>query len=192
MDYEKLLAALIAQGSHTGGHFVQAETPDDPMRDAPVGLDVRHMIETGMDSPDNWQAPKKGDLYAGLRMSHADYLADKNRKEAELHGAGFEFQDKIRNMIEDPELQKSVSVMNALIKAGFLAGAVDKVTQGKASYKGGDVGALEKTSGNRHTKDLVMASALYDLYKSRNPGGDVSFGFDVIDGAPGARATLRW
>lgn len=192
MGFKELIQAyIIGQGSHTGGHFIQAQNPDNPMRDVPMKLDARNLVEN-WDIPDKWSPPREDNPYKDLHMSHKDYLADNNRKSADIHGAGFAEQDRIRNLIDDPETKKDVSIVNALIKGAYLAGVPMKLS--KQIRSGGDIEGMEATSGNKHIKEFVGASALWDLLKGTGAikNQNIDYGFDVIDGAPGGRITARW
>lgn len=154
---ELLQAYLIAQGSHTGGHFIQAQNPDDPMDDVPISLDLKNLTE-------KWRTPD-------------------NRTAADIHGAGFGFQDTIRNLIPDEETRNNVGEMSALIKGLYLAGVPMKLS--KQMKSGGDIEALERTSGNRYVKPLVGISALADLY-------DIPIKFTTVNGAPGLMYSMRF
>ena len=184
MDIEKLLLAyLISQGAHTAGHFYQAQNSGNPLRDVPIKLDAKNLAEQ-WDVPDKWSAPHRGgDPYAGLRMSHEDYIADNNRKTTDIRGHGFAMQDRIRETIDDPETKKNVATMGALIKGLYLAGVPMMLS--KQINSGGDIEGMEQSSGNKYVKHLVGASALADVY-------GLPVQFTTVDGAPGLMYTKRF
>jgi hypothetical protein len=85
-------AYIIAQGSHTGGHFAEANRQDVPMK-----LDMKKLSE-------DWNQDK---------ISKKDAT--------DIHGKGFEFQDLISSGA-DGKTREDVSKINALIKAFYLVG----------------------------------------------------------------------
>ena len=98
----------------------------------------------------------------------------------------------MRNLIDDPETKKTVSLVNDLIKGLYLAGAPMKMWNQLASGSGGDIAGMEQASGNKYVKPLLGASLVADLLTAKNPNSKWSYGFDVIDGAPGGRINFRW
>ena len=185
MDIPSLLAAyLISQGAHTGGHFAEAQR-----QNVPISLDTRNLAE-------DWTVPFPKDLaskpdprYAALYESAPDQMKDYRRKESMMNGAGFVQQDQARDMFSG-DTKSNVATMNAILKALYLSGAADKFSN--VGYKKGDIGGMEKASGNQNTKALLAASILGDIYAAQNPNSNWSYNFDVIDGSPGGRINFRW
>lgn len=193
---EQLLAAYaISQGTHTGGHFYQANNPGNPMRDVPMRLNPQELVEE-WNIPDDWQPARPGGAYNALHMPYEDYLADNNRKAADIHGAGFAMQDRIGNALQGTEIQRPVLGMNALIKGLYLSGAPMKLSQ-QLNQSGGDIGGLERTTGNNYIKELLAASALWDAIRAYSGVGTgknaLQVGFDTFDnGTPGIIFTKHW
>ena len=110
------------------------------------------------------------------RRGHSKNAAD----ETGWHGAGFKAQDRLKNALNSPE----VDLMTGLYKILY------PVTQKKFSptgIEGGDIGGMARSSGNKHVKELLAASSVWDVLKGaglidRRPG---NLNFTVIDGAPG-------
>lgn len=186
------IAYLIAQGAHTGGHFIQAQNPGNPMRDEPMRLDVRNLQEIwknwDSNNPghliDRWTAAPPGSPVARAQMSHEDYLKDIDKKATDIHGAGFAWQDNIRNLIPDKETRDNVGKMSALIKGLYLTGVPQKLSR-QITSTGGDIEDMKRVSGNKYVKPLVAASALADLY-------DVPLKFTTINGSPGLMYNMRF
>lgn len=108
-----------------------------------------------------------------------------DRNAARMHGAGFEAQDNITRPMND----KAINLANALYKALYASG----VTLAGSNMKSdGDIGATTEKSGNKYTRELVLASALSDLMKSQQSNPNMGLRFHVTDGAPGLMLDYRW
>ena len=178
-----ITALLIAQGSHTGGHFRQATNPGNPMRNERMGLDLKDLAET-WEVKDKW-SPAPG--YERLQMSHEDYLNDNKKKAADIHGAGFATQDRVRDMM-DGKPRSDVSKANALIKLLYLAGVPSMLSKMNGSK--GDIKELKEVSGNKYIPELLGLSVLSDLLQK--PDSRTSLGFTVQNGAPGLLLNYKW
>ena len=157
MDLRSLIAAyaLSAGLIHPYGH-VDAGNRND----IPVSLDYKNLAE-------NWDTRKGG-----------------NRAQTDLHGGGFEMQDRISGLANSPELNS----VNALYKLLYLAGS-----HKMGGAQEGDVNAMERTSGNKNVNALLAASVLSDLYKSQNPGQNWNVGFTTLGrGTPGLTYNRRF
>ena len=123
-------------------------------------------------------------------MSESWKTRDK-RKNGDIHGAGFYMQDRMRDEIDDHEMKKKVATVNALIKAFYLTDGPGKLSG--SLEQGGDIRGMEKTTGNHYVKPLIALSILEDIRQAKSKdNGKLSYGFDVVDGAPGGRVTYRW
>jgi len=182
MDIPKLLAAyIISQGAHTGGHFNEANS-----QGVPISLDAKNLIEDWEVKSKRLDPEKvKSSPYRDFILSNEQIENDNNRKRASIHGAGFSMQDKVRDLINDPETKKDVSLMNAAIKAAYLLGLPQKLSSEITSSKNNDIGGMKNASGNRYVKGLIAASGLMDLYKTNHPEGNSSIQFTTVNGAPG-------
>lgn len=146
-------------------------------------MDISSLINAGLLS---------GALMASHEGSHSSAASDSNvllrwggdkysfdnatpRAAAEIQGAGFSGQDRLKNALNNTEQDRLFSGINALHKLTYLL------------RDRGDISGMEKASGNKHTDKLVAASALWDLLKGSGvidrDAGNVDF--TTIDGAPG-------
>lgn len=178
-----LTALLIAQGSHTGGHFRQATNPDNPMRNESINLDTKKLKES-WNVRDEW-SPAPG--YEDLQISHEDYLKDNRRKNIDIHGAGFTTQDRVRDMTTG-KTREDVSKANAIIKALYLAGVPSMMTGLNRGQ--GDIKAIKHLSGNKYVSEMIGMSILSDLLQK--PDSRTSLGFTVQNGAPGLMLNYKW
>ena len=182
MDIPKLIAAyLISQGAHTGGHFNEANSQNVPIR-----LDAKNLIEDWEVKSKRLDPEKvKSSPYRDFILSNEQIENDNNRKRASIHGAGFSMQDKVRDLINDPETKKDVSLMNAAIKAAYLMGVPQALSKKISDGNNEDIGGMEKTSGNKNVKGLLAASILADIYTMKNPKSNSNIQFTTVNGAPG-------
>lgn len=168
-----LEAFLISQGAHTGGHLQEAE-----IQNVPIDLNLKHMSE-------NWEIRPytlglneiRKSPWGHLWLSNEERANDENRRRAAIHGAGFSMQDRVRDMIDDPETKNNVSNMGALIKGLYIAGIPGKMSK-ELGKLGGDIEGMKRSSGNKYVKHLVGASALADVY-------GIPVQFTTVGGAPG-------
>ena len=116
---------------------------------------------------ENWQTPSS------------------NSNSARMNGAGFETQDRITPMMNS----RAMDLANALYKALYASGLT---FAGNNFNQGGDIRATESDSGNKYTKELVLASALSDLIRSKQDNPNWNMRFHVTDGAPGLMFDYRW
>jgi len=148
---------LSAALAHPYGHVSEGGKKGVPMR-----VDYRNMVE-------KWEGKAKN-----------------KKDETDIHGAGFETQDKVGRATKGSKLEESMRLVNSLYKLGYMMGIKSKGTPG-------DFDLMEQSSGNKYTKPLVGLSALADLYKAKNPNskGDLSFS-TFGQGAPGLLYTRRF
>ena len=140
MDFKKLAAALALSA---GAVHPLGHVSEGGKRGVPMRVDYKNMVE-------NWQ---------GEPRSAGD--------EAAIHGAGFKAQDDVARALEDKDSREAAYLANAILKGGYAAGVADKMAKGMTS--GGDIGGMERASGNRLTRPLVGFSAVMDLIKSQRP-----------------------
>jgi len=156
MDIEKLIAAGLfsSLAAHPYGHIAEASKEGRP-----ASVDYR----TGTESyNDEGLSPEK---------------------KANIHGAGFEMQDRMANAMDSPEMHG----FNAVYKTLFPY-IVDKMG---SAIPGGDIGGMERSSGNKYIKPILGASAFYDAYKAMHPDNNVNVGFSTFGkGTPGLMATV--
>ena len=129
---------------------------------APVSIDWKHGVE-------NWNPSTNIDP----------------RHKTEGYAAGFNIQDKIAQGLQGNDLELSMRLANALFKLGYLGGV-------KPSQTLGDPALIEQSSGNKYTKSLLGASALFDLWKSQNPQSNFDLSFITPNGSPGLLGTLHF
>ena len=110
------------------------------------------------------------------------------RKDSEIAGGGFGIQDKLAQGLGQDD--SSMRLANALYKLGYMS----KLTlpQSSLAYGGGDVEQMQRESGNKYTKSLLGASALFDLWKSQNPKSNFDLQFVAPNGSPGLMGTWRF
>jgi hypothetical protein len=162
MDF--LTALALAQAAHTGGHFIEASRKDMPMQ-----LDVKNFVE-------NWGTPPPGPKFQENQVTGKPEQVPgglSRRGEADIHGAGFAFQDLMERAVDNPNMGKA----NAFIKALYLAGVPNKLS--KTMIEDGDIGGMER-SGGKYVKPSLALSAIADYF-------DAPVSFQVTDGAPGLR-----
>lgn len=106
--------------------------------------------------------------------------------ETAWNGAGFAAQDKFKDAVNNPELDLVTGVSKLFYP-------MLQKRLAPMGVQGGDIGEMERVSGNKHVGEMVAASALWDILKSRGMVGDkTNVNFDVFDGAPGLKITRRW
>lgn len=147
MDLKSFLEAyaLSAGAMHPYGHVEAGDRKDNPVK-----IDYKNLIE-------KWDTRKGG-----------------NSAQTDLHGGGFEMQDKLSGLSNSPDL----SLSNAIYKLLYLMGSY-KFGSGIGE---GDIKAMQRTSGNKYVPEIIAATALSDLYKSQNPTADWSLGFTTLNG----------
>lgn len=182
MDAVSLFQALaMAQAAHTGGHFVEASRKDMPM-----SLDAKNFVEWWGQAPNG---PKfQINEATGKPEQVPGGLSSLDR--SSIHGAGFSFQDLMEQAQNDPEKRKNMALANAIIKGLYLSGAPNKIS--KEMIAGGDIGGMERESGNKDTKGLLALSLLADLYKYNNPNSNVDLRFVTPNGAPGVMLDYKF
>jgi len=139
MDFKELAAALALSA---GAVHPLGHVSEGGKRGVPIRVHYKNMAE-------HWQKEPKN---AG--------------DEAAIHGAGFQAQDDVARAIEDKDTREAAYLANAILKGGYAARVTDKL--GK-NVSGGDIGGMERVSGNRLTRPLVGFSAIMDLIKSQRP-----------------------
>lgn len=154
--------AITAGAVHPHGHVAEGYRNDVPMR-----IDYRSGTEKlSKQMPDRMTA-------------------------TQIHGAGFEAQDDIKNAMADPKAKSEMSIANALYKALYLSGIPDKFAKGMD--QGGDIGAMEKTSGNNHLREILTASMLADLIAYKYPNKNWDVGFSTFGtGQPGLKLNVKF
>lgn len=177
-----IAAYAIAQGSHTGGHFRQANNPENPMRDTKISFIPRKLAEDweNWDTKDDYKKPNEKDKYKELVLSKEEYIKDKKKKDVDIQGAGFATQDKMLSMMEGHG-RENISKMNALIKLLFLSGVTNKISD--TGIAKGDIKEMQHMSGNKYVPHMVGLTALSDLLQKKD--SRTSLGFRVENGQPG-------
>lgn len=143
MDLQALLAALALSA---GAAHPLGHVSEGGKRGVPMTIDYKNMVES-------WKTDPKT---AGDSMA--------------IHGAGFKAQDDIARAIENPKAKEAAYLANAILKGGYAAGISDKMAKGMEN--GGDIGGMERASGNKLTRPLVGFAAAMDLIKSQRPEQD--------------------
>lgn len=162
MDANTLLSLLFSAGVvHPWGHMDRVGDYGLPGR-----VDYRNMVET---------FPEPGDW----------------RKASNLHGAGFETQDRVKGGMTGKS-KDDMALANALYKAFYLAGGPEMMGS-DARFRGGDIGGLKERSGNRHVDKMIAATALSDLLDWGNvvpENHDLSFRME--NGTPALMYNYSW
>ncbi len=179
-----LTASILNQLVHTGGHFDKASKEG-----ADISLHGRDLAERWSYKPSSTETKKilipvgKKELKE-LEVKIPRY--DKNPKEVDsnIHGAGFEAQDKIGGLLQDANFNKASAIMKAL----YLAGIQNRIGNGI----NGDIRNLARSSGNKAVPGLLALSALDDLRRVKDPKSTWGVDFTVIDGAPGLLYNKRF
>lgn len=183
---------LLLSGGHTLSHLSVANQTG-----APASIDYRSGGERWMqpDSEYDWNAPtfRPGQKMRvrttpGAEPGHIQIGMPKAGVPAETdrHGAGFEGQDVISHAMDTPESASANAVYKLLYASGLTMGR-------NMSEWAGDIDAMEKQSGNRYTKEMIVASVLADLMKVRNPKQNWDVGFSTFGtGQPGLKLNYRW
>lgn len=154
-------------------------------------LIAAYLISQGAHTGGHFYEANKQDVPAKMNMYalSESWQARNRQQDADINGAGFSMQDRVREMLPDEE-RKNVALANAIFKGLYLAGLPNKLSGN--IQQGGDVAGMERSSGNKYAKAIVASSIVGDLIRSRSPDSRVSYGFDVVDGAPGGRVNFRW
>jgi hypothetical protein len=164
VDISKLLAALVASaGVHTGGHIQEGAERGIPMS-------VHQATEV-------WREKKHPDNMPGNRWG-IPYENPDLANESAIHGAGFAAQDKLKNAVDTPEANVATGFYKALYPF------TQKIAPGQG-VRGGDIGGMERASGNKYVGEMVAASAIHDLLKGfgvlKNKG---NLNFKTVNGTP--------
>ena len=163
-DLSKVLMAL-ALGStvlHPEGHFLAGE---DARLKEPVSIDY-------FDRTEKWRTSNR-------------------RADTKITAGGFEYQDSIAKALKqgDWESGRAMEVANSIYKLLYPY-TVAHITSGRTHDKTGDVGALERLSGNPYTQEMLIASALAG-FVPKNPKRDWSLDFVTPGGIPSLMFTME-
>lgn len=172
MDYIELAKALgLITAAHTGNHLSVANRTGAP-------ASVHGVKESWNKYGTEYNVPRKENY-------QPEYEKVRKANESERQGAGFSGQDKMNEALNTPESNAA----NALYKAFYLATGGPKGLE----YKDGDFGGMEVNSGNKYTKELVAATALWDALKSQNANAlkNYDLSFDSTGGRPGLKLTIK-
>ena len=112
------------------------------------------------------------------------------RKDVDINGAGFGMQDLLSRGLGGTELEKTL-LANALIKGGYVLGLPGVFDRNLKGY--GDIENIERLSGNRFVRELVILSALSDLYNYGSGNNQWGVGLSTFGtGQPGLMFNYRW
>jgi hypothetical protein len=113
------------------------------------------------------------------------------RIDAAINGAGFSSQDALKNSLGG-SARDSMAKANALYKAFYLAGG-PSILGANTRYKGGDIEALKKSTGNKYIAPMLGASAISDALDAYNIIPDNhSLSFRMDEGTPMLMYNYRW
>jgi hypothetical protein len=113
------------------------------------------------------------------------------RVDADLHGAGFDAQDRVKAMMSGSD-RDSMAKANALYKAFYLAGG-PSILGAKTGYKKGDIEGIKKMSGNKYVGPMLGASAVSDALDAYNVIPDNhNLSFRMDQGTPMLMYNYRW
>jgi hypothetical protein len=182
MDLAELLKAYaLVAGSHTLGHYDAGAKNDKSVTADP---------STFSEHWDQARKPFSKETIDLAKKYGLDLYDDYNEKQTNMNAGGFTMQDKIVNAADTPEMHTA----NALNKILYPL-IVDRLPTGEKNFiKGGDLGGIEANSGNKYTKEITAASAIFDLLKARYPEKLKNLNMDLIspNGAFGAEFTYKW
>lgn len=116
-----------------------------------------------------------------------DLNAGDSRAQSDMLGGGFSMQDRVSRSMPEGKEAESLAIANAINKVLYMGGA-HKLGSGKR----GDIERMKEESGNKRVNLYVLASALADLDKARNPKRNWDLSFTTVDGAPGMMYSKKW
>jgi len=155
-----MAAALSAGVAHPEGHIQKAEEYGVPGK-----VDYRNLVER-------------------YSQPHWNMMLDKKR-EADIHSAGFENQQRLAKALEGTELEGEGRLFNALFKALYAAGV-------KPSGTKGDPELIAEATGNKPglVKSLLALAALADYDKYKRPERQWELTPEMIGSGYGLKFTM--
>lgn len=174
-------ALVVVQAAHTGGHFVAAS--QDGISASLHGMAEHYNNPTSFKvmrwRVDNESQPGSRTWGHLVERVEVETISAPLRglKSTDIHGGGFTMQDQVTRSSGD----LNYYLANAAIKMMHIAGLPERSSRDIALNSGGDIASIERASGNKYVKELLVASALADMSKLLYPSQNLDVSFTTLD-----------